>query len=125
MEKLEIAPTKSTLGITFDPDNHHLQFSGHSYPSNPITFFQPLIDWVENYLLFNEKENITLDFRITYFNTSSSAFIYRILELFNAIQLKHNNVKIIWHYMNDDDDSLESWKGIIADLDLTFELVND
>ncbi len=125
MEKLEIAPTRTTLGISFDPHKHHLQFYGQSYPSNPITFFQPLIDWVENYLLLFPKETITIDFRITYFNTSSSSFMYRILEQFYATNKQNDNVKIRWHYINEDDDCLESWRALISDIDLPFELVND
>lgn len=124
MQKLKIEPTKDTLEINFDPSQNILEFSGVSYPSNPKTFFEPLIDWVEEYLLFAEKEIISLHFKITYFNTSTSTYLFKILELFVPVYEKSKNVKIIWQY-DDDEDSLESWKSLMFDIDLPFEIVKE
>jgi hypothetical protein len=125
MKKLEIESTKDTLGICFDPILHTLEFRGVSYPSNPITFFQPLIDWVEIYLHTIEKTKVTLHFYISYFNTSSSAYLFRILELFDNAHKMYGNVNIFWHNETEDDDALDSWKSLMNDLDLPFKLVKN
>ncbi len=124
MQKLKIEPTKDTLGIHFDPFEKFLEFRGLSYPSNPKIFFEPLIDWVQDYLSYAGKENLTLYFRIKYFNTSSSTYLFKILELLVPVYEKNKNVKIIW-YNNNDDDSLESWMSLMYDIDLPFEIVNE
>jgi hypothetical protein len=123
IHKLEIQETKTTLGILFDPANHYFLFEGHSYPSNPITFFQPLIDWVDEYLSLFENETILIDLKITYFNTSSSTYLFRIFERFDEVHRKNRNVAIRWYYEIEDDDVIDSWKSLISELDLTFELV--
>jgi hypothetical protein len=124
MQKLKIDATKDTLKIDFDPSQNILEFSGVSYPSNPKTFFEPLIDWVEEYLLFAGKETITLHFRINYFNTSSSTYLFKILELLVPVYQKSKNVMIFWYY-DDDEDSLDSWKSLMFDIDLPFEIVKE
>jgi hypothetical protein len=123
IHKIEIQPTKTTLGILFDPNTHYFRFYGVSYPTNPITFFQPLIDWVDEYLSIFNNENITIDLHITYFNTSSSTYLFRIMEQFDAVHKKNKNVVIGWYYDIEDDDVLESWNSLISELDLTFELI--
>ncbi len=124
MQKLEIAPTKTTLGICFDHELHILAFYGVSYPTNPITFFQPLIDWVEEYLLFFGDSQVTLKFELNYFNTSTSVYLFKILELFDKQHEKFNNVRILWHNINEDEDVLDAWKSLLADLDLPYNIVN-
>ncbi len=122
MHKLELAPSKTTPGISFDPGTHTIKFYGHSYPTNPVTFFQPLITWVEEYLMFFPKEKKELIFIMEYFNTSSSTFIFKILELFDVHHQKFNNVELIFQCSDNEDDVLESWKSLIRDLDLPCEI---
>jgi len=122
MQKLKIEPTKDTLGISFDPSKNILEFFGVSYPSDPKTFFEPIIHWVKEYLLFAGKERITLHFKMNYFNTSSSTYLFKILELLVPVSEKNKNIRIIWYY-DDDEDSLESWKSLMFDINLPFEIV--
>jgi hypothetical protein len=123
IHKIEIPQTKTTLGIVLDPDKHFFRFEGISYPSNPSTFFQPVIDWVDEYLSLFNNELISIEIYITYFNTSSSTYLYRIMEQFDAVHKKNKNVTIRWYYDEEEDDVLESWNNLISELDLTFELI--
>ncbi len=123
IERLEIEATKTTLGIILDPYSHQLHFSGISYPTNPITFFQPILEWVDRYLAMGNKESVIIHMHMTYFNTSSSTFLFRIMERFDALNKRCGNVKVHWHYEDEDDDVLEGWKSLISELDLPFEMV--
>ncbi|TVQ15942.1 MAG: DUF1987 domain-containing protein [Bacteroidetes bacterium] len=118
MQKLEIAPTRTTLGINFDPNEHLLEFYGNSYPTNPVTFFQPLMNWVEKYLLFYPSEKTKLLFRMDYFNTSSSTFIFKILAMFDVHHQKFGKVELIFECSDKDDDVIDSWKSLLEDLNL-------
>lgn len=121
MQKLEISATKTTFGINFDPFSHVLAFSGMSYPSNPITFFQPVLKWIEDYLLFFEKEKITLKFNVSYFNTSSSTYLFQIFDMFDRVNSRHSNVEILFFYSDDEDDILDSWKSLLSDFDFDYK----
>ncbi len=123
IERFEIVATKTTLGIILDPYTHQLHFTGISYPTNPITFFQPVLDWVERYLTLVSKEAVTIHMHMHYFNTSSSTFLYRIMEYFDAFQKEGGKVRILWHYEDEDDDVLDAWKSLLSDLDLPLEMV--
>jgi hypothetical protein len=123
IEKLEIQSTPTTLGIILDPVSHQLNFSGISYPTNPITFFQPVVDWVENYLLQSENAQVTINLHLSYFNTSSSTYLFRIMELFDTTHKKYGNVRVLWYYEDEEDDVLDAWKSLLFDLDLSFEMI--
>lgn len=122
MQKLELSPTRTTLGINFDPEANILEFYGHSYPTNPVTFFQPLIDWVEEYIATYPEKPTKLVFKMEYFNTSSSTFIYKILEVMDVHNQHYHNVQLVFQCEDNEDDVLDSWKSLIRDLDLPCEI---
>jgi hypothetical protein len=123
LERIEIEPTNTTLGVLFDPSSRQMFLKGVSYPSNPITFFQPLIDAVEIYVSLEDRHVFTVNFHISYFNTSSSTYLYRLMELFEKLNRKFKNVKVIWYYEDEDDDVLDAWKSITSDIDLSIKMV--
>jgi hypothetical protein len=123
IQRLEIKPTKTTLGIIFDSENHYFEFSGKSYPTNAVLFFQPLVEWVNEYISFYKKEKILIHLYLTYFNTTSSTYLFRIMEQFNSVNKKYKNVTIHWYYEEDEDDVLECWKSLISELELSFQMI--
>lgn len=123
MKAINIEPGKATLGVVFDPVSHVLEFSGSSYPSNPVVFFDPLVSWIKEYLAQDNDHLITLVFKLKYFNTSSSNFLFKILELFSDLDKNSKKYEIIYYHENGDDDSLDSWRSLIYDLDLKYKII--
>lgn len=123
MQKLKIAPTKTTFGINFDPKKSVMEFTGNSYPPNPMDFFQPLIDWAKNFLFKNPDKPVTLVFKVHYYNTTSSKYIFRILELLHEHHKKHDNINIVWHDNGQDDEFYDTWKSLLYELDLPHEVI--
>jgi len=110
---LEASP--KTPKINFDSENDIFEISGRSIPENSISFYQPAISWLDNYLKTPNEETI-LDIKLEYFNTSSSKCL---VDIFRRFEKLHNNGKktlIRWYYESEDEDMLESgedFKGII------------
>lgn len=102
MQELHIKPTKSTPHIACY-HNGNVFISGRSLPEDPITYFQPLMDWIEMYGHENMKVNIKLE----YFNTSTSKVLYEMLKNINTKYTK-NTVNVVWQYEEGDDDTYES-----------------
>jgi len=123
MNKLFISPAKGTFGIHFDPKRGIFEISGNSFPPNAMEFFEPIVDWVKKFLSDEPKEPISIIFKVNYFNTSSSKYIFKILELFHENHLKHNNVKLVWHTHDSEDELYEDWRSLIQDLDLPHEII--
>ncbi len=91
--------------IHFDAETGICHISGESYLENPREFYSPLIDWLNEYL--SDKGSLELDIKLTYFNTSSSRFLFKIITtLKNAVD-KGAHVTVKWHYYDDDEEMLE------------------
>jgi len=123
MQKLIIPPTKATFGINFDPARNVFEISGNSFPPNAMEFYEPVIGWVKDFLSQDVKDSITIDFKVNYYNTSSSKYIFKILELFHEHNQVTRNVKINWYSYDREDELYEDWRSLIHDLDLPHEFI--
>lgn len=121
MENLIILPTKSTLSVNFNAKYGILDLSGSSYPDNSSEFFQPLYNWIEQYI--KEINNpIELNFRINYFNTSSSKCLYKLLSILLKYYQNNGKLSVTWHYNEGDDDILDAFKELVIDLSLPYKI---
>lgn len=101
MNDLTIKETEQTPGIDFKSSGF-MCIKGKSLPEDPIKFFKPLFQWVEDL----ESENVKFDIKLEYVNTSSSK---NILELIKIVDRNHKirNLDLNWYYEIDDMDMLE------------------
>lgn len=122
MEPINIEPSRTTPKVTFLADEGALEISGQSYPENAVQVFNPINEWVQTYLAEN-PDGLRVNFRLDYFNTSSSKCLLDLLEILEAHHKEHENIKVVWYYEEDDEDMEDSGHDFGADLDLPFELV--
>ncbi|MBX3044794.1 MAG: DUF1987 domain-containing protein [Candidatus Kapabacteria bacterium] len=121
MENLYISPDKTTPEVDFNSVTNILKISGESFPENSSGFYDPVFKWLREYTA--GKPSFTFEFKMVYFNTSSSK---AILDLITILEEYHNsggNVKLIWHYEEDDDDIMESGQEFTEKLNLHCELI--
>ena len=71
MENFQIEGENYIPTVNFNPESGILEISGESYHEYTIEFFQPIFEWLNQYLE-QEGKTIVFNFRMTYFNTSSS-----------------------------------------------------
>ena len=107
MNPLIIEQTDNTVGIVLDKDKKEFSFEGRSLPENTFKFFEPVIDWLAEYKR-NPADETYVNMNYIYFNTSSAKVILNILQEFDEIYKAGNKVKIIWHFMEGDDDIKEA-----------------
>jgi hypothetical protein len=124
MENFQIEGENYIPTVNFNAEIGNLEISGESYHEYTIEFFQPIFEWLNNYLE-QEGRTIVFNFRMTYFNTSSSR---RFLEIFDLLEdykkSKNGNVTVNWYYEKDDVDMLESGEEYAEDVDLSFNLLS-
>ncbi len=125
MENLAIEATKQTPKVSFDAENHVLEFQGESYPENMALFADPIFAWLEKYLEQLGEQTFTVNIELTYFNSSSSKML---LDLFDKLEeeVENNGKNIIvnWIYDPEDDGAEEFGEEFQEDLEsLTFNLV--
>ncbi|MCC5946668.1 MAG: DUF1987 domain-containing protein [Bernardetiaceae bacterium] len=123
MENFQIEGENYIPTVNFNADTGVLEISGESYHEYTIEFYQPIFEWLKNYLS-EPNRKLVFNFRMTYFNTSSSR---RFLEIFDMLEAyskeKGGDVTINWYYQEEDIDMMESGEEYAEDVDLAFNLI--
>ena len=117
MNYLRIESSKFTPGIVLDPCNNVLEFYGFSLPENAIEFYEPVINWLNEYKSGFEKnhmdtKDINVIFKMVYYNSSSLRKIMEIFHILSEIYHSGLNVHISWQYDSEDPQMAESGKEI-------------
>lgn len=124
MDKLLIEGSKSTPEVVFDPQQNILLLRGQSYPENAFKFYEPIFNWIDNYLSqLNTEVIVKIDFILPYINTSSSKCIMMLLEKLDNAYLAGKHLSINWYYNEDNDSELECAEEFKEDLNLPFNII--
>ncbi|MBN2272869.1 MAG: DUF1987 domain-containing protein [Bacteroidales bacterium] len=122
MEPLDIKATNDTPRVLFDPDNNLFEISGRSLPEDVVTFYQPVLDWLEEYNQ-NPLKNTDFVFKYIYFNTATSKLVQDILMKLEHLQENGYAVKVIWYYEQDDEDMLDLGIEFQENVNIPFEII--
>lgn len=121
MEPLIIAATDESPGVSFDQDLGKFLIFGKSFPEDVKRFFDPILFWLEEYAKSPNKET-NFEFRLEYYNSATSTMILDILYLLERIaEVEEKKVKVIWHYLELDDDMLDTGKEYADMVRIPFE----
>lgn len=107
MELLHFDATDETPTVDLNPETGVLEFSGKSLPEDVTTFYNPILEWLEEYAQ-DPKNPTTARFKMDYFNTASSKLILDILMALEEMHEEHENVTVEWHFSEDDEDMEEA-----------------
>jgi len=122
MEPLDIKATNDTPRVLFDPDNNLFEISGRSLPEDVVTFYQPVLDWLDEYIRTPLKKTDFV-FKYIYFNTATSKLVQDILIRLEHLQEKGSEVKVSWYYEQDDEDMLDLGIEFKENVNIAFEIV--
>jgi uncharacterized protein YkuJ len=122
MEPLDIKATNDTPRVLFDPDNNLFEISGRSLPEDVVTFYQPVLDWLDEYTRTPLKKTDFV-FKYIYFNTATSKLVQDILIRLEHLQEKGLEVKVSWYYEQDDEDMLDLGIEFKENVNIAFEIV--
>lgn len=109
--------------IVLDKDKGEFEISGQSLPENVHEFYAPVIAWLGEYAK-NPNPKTEVTFKMEYYNTASSKMLFSVLEKFDQIFQAGNDVKIFWHYDQDDEDMLESGEDYADLVKVPFEFIS-
>ncbi|MDF2925753.1 MAG: hypothetical protein K0R57_4667 [Paenibacillaceae bacterium] len=123
MKSLYIAATKSTPEVQFLPEDKLLQFIGQSYPENVFKFYEPVLQWVDEYLEQPVTQPLMIRIQIPYMNTSSTKCYMMMLEKFDDAYAAGKDVSLQWLYNPDNENELECAEEFKEDLSLPFHII--
>ena len=132
-EKLYRKPTDYTPHISFDPLKQKFELSGIARPENTYEFFEPILNWVEDYVKktieahesgYLTNETFLIVFNFKYINSSSSKYIFQIITNFKKLLKRRLNVNIYWYYDDPDDQILEDGEDFSEIIDIPFKFIS-
>lgn len=122
MEVLDIRATNDTPKVLLDPENNIFEISGRSLPEDVVSFYKPVIDWLDEYKESPNKETEFV-FKYIYFNTATSKLIQDILVKLEEVKDQGSDVRILWFYEEEDEDMLDLGEEFSENVDIPFEII--
>lgn len=110
MLPLILDKTQDTPEIILDKLGNSFNFSGTSIPENTKKFYQPVFDWIDKYIE-NPNDETLVNFKMIYFNTSSTKSILDIMIQFKKLAKSGKMLIINWYFPEEDEDMYEAGVG--------------
>lgn len=124
MDDLIIKATPETPAVTFVPAKGIFEISGFSLPENVISFYKPVVDWLEEYFKSANGETL-VTFKIKYFNTASSKMLTRIFLRLEEMNDSGKPVKVNWYYNEEDEEMMEAGEEFKEIINLPIEIIEE
>ncbi|MBS3975950.1 MAG: DUF1987 domain-containing protein [Syntrophomonadaceae bacterium] len=125
MNTLIIEKTLSTPYINFDPATGLLLIRGESFPENAAKFYTPVVDWLKEYIASVEPvKEVTAEFEIVYFNSSTSKVFLTIFDFFEEAAEQGKKIKVNWCCDARNETAIECGQEFKEDIDvLPFQII--
>jgi len=130
MDNLIIPATDFTPAVNFIVSNGNLEISGISRPEDVAGFYEEPLGWLarlEDSILKSEYRyelnQLLVNFKMSYFNSSSSKYIIQMLHHIKNISENGIEVKINWYYEEGDEKMMEDGEDLADAVELEFEYI--
>ena len=123
MKDLIIKGEAKTPTVKFNFQNGELLISGRSIPENSVEFYEPIIQWLDDYKASNGG-GLKMDIKLEYFNTSSSKCILDLFKKLEELNEVKKAIAIQWYFEADDEDMEEAGQDFQAIINVPMELVS-
>lgn len=108
--------------VCFNAESGVCELSGESYMEEAYKFYLPLINWIKEFVL-NEDRPLILNIKLIYFNTSSSRLILDILDVLKKLKDDGHDIKVNWYYDPDDSDVKDEVEDFEIESGMDIELI--
>ncbi|MCS6795291.1 MAG: DUF1987 domain-containing protein [Raineya sp.] len=114
--------TYFTPDVNFSAATGICTIAGESYQEETFEFFNRLIAWLEEYII-KVRKPIQMNFKLTYFNTSSARAIQEMVMILKKYQSQGGQVTINWYYVDEDDSTYEEAQDMQAQVGISFNMI--
>jgi len=100
MNDLYINKTPKTPEVNFKQSGL-LELRGNSFLENTKEFYEPLIRWLQGYVI-SPADKTVVNFDFDYYNTSSQLWIFRIVEVLLDLVKVEKDIEFNWYYSDEE-----------------------
>jgi hypothetical protein len=123
VENLTIKKTGTSPQIELNAQSNICSIVGESYSDHVYSFYEPVLEWLENYFASLESEAI-FNIELSYFNSSSSKVLMDIFDMCEDAAQEGKNITVNWYYEKDNDALEEYGEEFAEDVEkLKFNIV--
>ena len=108
--------------VNFDATTGVCELKGESYMEEAYKFYTPLLNWLREYTL-NEEKSVTFNIKLTYFNTNSSRLLLDMFDILKKSVDAGNKVQINWYFETDDPDIKDEVEDFEIETGLSINLI--
>jgi len=124
MIKLNLEQTIDSPSVIIDEEIGLVEVKGNSTMENPVSFYQGLFNHLAKFIEEKEK-TLNINFRLAYFNTSSSKWIFQMLKILEGAYKNGKNLNINWFCEEDDEVMLEAGEDYHSLLKMPFHIIEE
>lgn len=117
MQPLIIEGRKDSPAIHFDPERRVLAITGESYPENAAAFYEPVFEWLTDFLAQQGDKPVTVNLQLVYINSSSSKIILNLLDMLDEAVQRGSSIQVFWRYHAQNATLLECGEEFCEDLE--------
>jgi hypothetical protein len=117
---ISLKQTKSSPKVLLDAERGVIEFEGRSIMEDARDFYEPLIEWLGEYVETPRNTSVRID--LEYFNTTTNKFLQAFFNILASIRTKGFSVVVYWLYDQNDEDIWESGQEFYnrAEIDFIF-----
>lgn len=120
---MRLPGTDESPEVVLDKGTNEFKFLGKSLPEDVKEFYDPIHQWIEDYVV-EPNEDTIVEFNMEYFNSASSKQILDILERFAVLAENGKKIMVKWHFMEDDEDMEDAGESYADIVEVPFELIS-
>ncbi len=113
----------TTPRIHFDAETGVCEIAGEAYMEDAMTFFMPSFDWLKKFSKEQKDKPLDMTIKLTYFNTSASKALYEIVCILKDFIDIGGNVKVQWHFDENEPEALEDIEDIMIETDVEIKMI--
>ena len=116
-ENIFVEGTGKSPHVDFNKFTGDLILSGRSIPENAAKVYEPLFNWIKEYIL-SPRPTTNLRLNLEYFNTATSIWLAKLVSVLSKIDRKDHSIFIHLYFDIEDFDDLdnEDLKDIVGSL---------
>lgn len=122
MKTLHIESTMNSPEIDFNTDLCEFSIEGLSILTNVQSFYQPVIDWLEEYSK-DPPPSLLVRFNLIYYNLASAKRFMFLVYVLSNMKRKGCDLLVEWKFFKDDDFMKEFGEDLSQHFDIPFALV--
>ena len=92
MEKIIIENTTKTPYIKFDHESGQIELRGRSIMENTSSFYEPLVEWMDEYIEHPYEDGTMVFIDLEYFNSSTSKWLLTLFEKFSSLYRRNHYI---------------------------------